>query len=51
MSRLIRVVPEDLHVSAAKVTVHADELQLKHAGANGRIEAAQVGVPAGSAAR
>ncbi len=50
MSELIRVVPEDLHVSAAKVDVHADELHLKHTAANGRIEAAQAGVPTGSAA-
>jgi uncharacterized protein YukE len=50
VSKLIRVVPEDLHVSAAKVDVHADELHLRHAAANGRIEAAQVGVPTGSAA-
>ena len=46
----IRVVPEDLHLSAAKVDAHADELHLRHAVANGRIEAAQVGVPTGSAA-
>jgi hypothetical protein len=46
---LIRVVPEALHASAEKVTVQADELHLRHAAANGRIEAAQVGVPAGSA--
>jgi hypothetical protein len=45
----IRVVSEDLQVSAATVDVHADELHLRHGAANGRIEAAQVGVPAGSA--
>lgn len=50
MSKIIRVVPEDLQVSAAKVDVRADELHLKHTAAIGRIEAAQVGVPAGSAA-
>lgn len=30
--------------------MHADELHLQHTAANGRIEAAQVGVPTGSAA-
>jgi hypothetical protein len=50
VSNLIRVVPEDLHVSAANVDAHADELHLRHAAANGRIQAAQVGVPTGSAA-
>lgn len=50
MSGVIRVVPEDLHVSAAKVDGYADELHLKHTAANGRVEAAQVGVPTGSAA-
>jgi uncharacterized protein YukE len=43
------VEPEDLHVSAAKVDVHAEELQLHHTAANARIEAAQAGVPAGAA--
>jgi uncharacterized protein YukE len=46
--RSIRVVSEDLQVSAAKVDLHADEVQLRHTAADGRIEAAQVGVPAGS---
>jgi len=46
----VRVVPDDLHLSAATVDVHADEVQLKHATADGRIEAAQVGLPAASAA-
>jgi uncharacterized protein YukE len=45
----IRVDPDELHVSAAKVDVYADELHLSHTAANGRIEAAQVGVPTGSA--
>ena len=40
---------EDLHLSAAKVDVHADELQARHVAANGRIEAAQVGVPSTAA--
>lgn len=42
----IHVVPEDLHVSAAKVDLHAEELQLRHTLANGEIEGAQLGVPA-----
>jgi hypothetical protein len=42
----IHVVPEDLHVSAAKVDLHAEELQLGHTLANGEIEGAQLGVPA-----
>jgi hypothetical protein len=50
VSELIRVLPECLHVSAAKLEVNADELQLRHTAANGRIEAAQTGVPAGSVA-
>lgn len=50
MSEPIRVVPEDLHLSAATVDTHADHLQVKHATADSRIEAAQRGLPAGSAA-
>jgi hypothetical protein len=50
VSGWIRVAAEDLHVSAATVDVHADDLHLRHATANGRIEGAQVGVPMGSAA-
>jgi uncharacterized protein YukE len=46
----IHVVPEDLQVSAAKVDAHADEMYLRHTAANGRVEAAQVGLPAASAA-
>jgi uncharacterized protein YukE len=46
----IRVVSEDLQLSAAKVDVHADELQLRHAAADGAIESAQRGLPAGSSA-
>jgi uncharacterized protein YukE len=45
----IHVVPEDLHVSAAKVDLHADELQLRHTSANGEIEGAQLGLPAAAA--
>ena len=50
MPERMRVVPEDLHLSAANVDVHADEVHAKHFAADGRIEAAQVGLPAGSAA-
>jgi uncharacterized protein YukE len=46
----IQVVPEDLHMSAATVDAHADEMHVRHATANGRIEAAQLGLPAGAAA-
>jgi hypothetical protein len=47
--RPIRVVPEDLLLSEATVDAHADGMWLRHGVASGRIEAAQVGVPAGSA--
>ncbi len=50
MAEPIRVVPEDLHVSATAVGAHAEELQLRRTAATGRIEAAQAGVPAGAAA-
>lgn len=46
----VRVVPEDLHLSAATVDMHADTVRVKHASADGRIEGAQRGLPAGSAA-
>ena len=35
-------------MSAATVDAHADEVWLRHGAADGRVEAAQVGVPAGS---
>lgn len=50
MSEVIRVVAEDLHVSAAKVEGHAEELHARHTAAHGRIQDAQAGVPAGAAA-
>ena len=50
MSDWLRVVPEDLQLSAGTVDVHADGVLAKHVAADGRIEAAQVGLPAGSAA-
>jgi uncharacterized protein YukE len=46
----VRVTPEDLHLSAGTVDVHADNMHARHLGADGRMEAAQPGLPAGSAA-
>ena len=46
----VRVTPEDLHVSAATVDVHADTMHARHFEADGRMEAAQTGLPMGSAA-
>jgi uncharacterized protein YukE len=46
----IRVAPEDLHLSAARMDAHADQVQVKHVEADSRIEAAQRGLPTGSAA-
>jgi hypothetical protein len=46
----VRVKPEDLHVSAATVDVHADDMHARHFAADGRMEAAQPGLPMGSAA-
>ncbi|MGH3678204.1 MAG: hypothetical protein ACRDU5_21220 [Mycobacterium sp.] len=50
MSGRIRANPEDLKVCAIRVDGHAEEVQLGHAAADGRIEAAQAGLPAASAA-
>ena len=50
MPEEVRVTPEDLHLSAATVDVHADNMQARHFEADGRMEAAQPGLPAGSAA-
>lgn len=49
MPRSVQVVPEDLLVSAFTVDAHADGMWAKHSAADCRIEAAQVGVPTGSA--
>jgi hypothetical protein len=46
----VRVTPQDLHVSAATVDVHADDMHARHFEADGRMEAAQAGLPTGSAA-
>ncbi|KAA0115983.1 hypothetical protein [Mycolicibacterium sp. P9-22] len=45
----LRVVPEDLQVSAATVGVHADTVRARHVAADGQIEGAQRGMPAGAA--
>jgi uncharacterized protein YukE len=46
----VRVTPEDLHVSAATVDVHADTMKVRHFEADGRMESAHPGLPARSAA-
>lgn len=46
----VRVTPEDLHMSAATVDVHADNVHARHFEADSRMEAAQPGLPMGSAA-
>lgn len=45
----LRVSPEDLQVSAATVDVHAGTVRTRHAAADGQIEGAQRGMPAGAA--
>ena len=50
MPKNVHVVPEDLHLSAATVDMHADSVRVTHASADYRIEGAQRGLPAGSAA-
>ena len=50
MSGWFRVVPEDLQVSAATVDVHADEVHVRHTTSDGRIAAAQLGLPTASSA-
>ena len=49
MGQPLRVVTEDLRVSAATVDVHADDLRARHAAADGKIGSSQRGLPAGSA--
>lgn len=46
----IRVVPEDLQLSASKVAGHAEELRARHIASDSRIGDAEAGVPAASAA-
>lgn len=50
VSGWFRVVPEDLQLSAARVDVHADDVQVRHTTSDGRIEAAQLGLPTASSA-
>lgn len=46
----VRVTPEDLQVSAGTVDTHADNVRAQHFAADSRMEAAQPGLPMGSAA-
>lgn len=48
MPEAVRVAPEDLLVSASTVDAHADTMRAAHVAADGSIEAAEAGVPAGS---
>lgn len=50
MSGQVRVVPEDLLVSAVTVDVHADTVHTGQLAADGRIDAAQKGTPLSSSA-
>lgn len=50
MPKPLKVVPADLHHSAITVDFHADDVCSKHSAADGRIEVAQPGLPAGAAA-
>jgi uncharacterized protein YukE len=49
MTEPLRVVTEDLQVSAATVDMHADGMRAHHAAADGRIESSQRGLPAAAA--
>jgi uncharacterized protein YukE len=46
----VRVVADDLRLSALQVDMNADTLRLRHGTADGRIEAAQNGIPGVAAA-
>jgi hypothetical protein len=46
----VKVIPEDLQMSAGTVDTHADNVRAQHFAADGRMEAAQPGMPMGSAA-
>jgi uncharacterized protein YukE len=46
----VKVTPEDLHLSAGTVDTHADNVRAQHFAADSRMEAAQAGMPLGSAA-
>ncbi len=45
----LRVVPEDLQVSAATIGAHADTVRTRHVASDGQIEGAQRGMPAHAA--
>ncbi|WP_299559749.1 type VII secretion target [uncultured Mycolicibacterium sp.] len=50
MAKPVRVVPEDLRMSADRVDVCADDLRGRHGSADSRIETARGGLPAAAAA-
>jgi len=50
VSDRIRVVPEDLLVSAATLDVHADSVRSRHLTADAQIDAAKTGLPVGTSA-
>lgn len=50
MSGWLEVVPQDLHISASRVDMHADDLWTAHTAADSRIEGAERGLPAGAGA-
>lgn len=50
MADPIRVAPEDLHLSAARVEGHGEELHARHAASDSRVAEAAAGVPLGAAA-
>jgi len=45
VSGVVRVVADDLKLSASQVDMHADSLRLSHGTADTQIEAAQSGCP------
>jgi uncharacterized protein YukE len=49
MPKPLRVISEELHLSAATVDVHADGMRTRHATSDGQIESSQPGLPAGAA--
>lgn len=49
MAEPLRVITEDLQVSAATVDVHADGMRARHGAADGKTESSQHGLPAGAA--
>lgn len=49
MSQVVRIVPEDLAVSAATVDAYADTVHSRHLAADGRIDAALPGLPPSAA--